>query len=83
MVGNIIIDLFEFFGSFGYVGILLISFVGSIIVFIPLPYFPILITAAFNKQLEPDLISLSCAAGVVAAKILIFYISHTYQDILF
>ncbi|HEY6882527.1 MAG TPA: VTT domain-containing protein [Nitrososphaeraceae archaeon] len=82
MVGNIIIDLFEFFGSFGYVGILLISFVGSIIVFIPLPYFPILITATFNKQLEPNLISLSSAAGVVAAKILIFYVSYYGNNIL-
>ena len=82
MVGNIIIDLFAFFGSFGYLGILLISFVGSIIVFIPLPYFPILITAAFNKQLEPNLISLSSAAGVVAAKILIFYISYYGNNIL-
>jgi membrane protein DedA with SNARE-associated domain len=82
LVGNIIIDLFAFFGSFGYLGILLISFVGSIIVFIPLPYFPILITAAFNKQLEPNLISLSSAAGVVAAKILIFYISYYGNNIL-
>lgn len=75
-------DLFAFFGSFGYLGILLVSFVGSIIVFIPLPYFPILITAAFNKHLDPNLVSLSSAAGVVAAKIIIFYASYYGNNIL-
>jgi membrane protein DedA with SNARE-associated domain len=82
LVENIISDLFRFFGSFGYLGILLISFVGSIIVFIPLPYFPILITAAFNKQLEPNLISLSSAIGTVIAKIIIFYVSYYGNNIL-
>jgi membrane protein DedA with SNARE-associated domain len=75
-------DLFAFFGSFGYLGILLVSFAGSIIVFIPLPYFPILITAAFNKHLDPNLVSLSSAAGVVAAKIIIFYASYYGNNIL-
>jgi membrane protein DedA with SNARE-associated domain len=82
LVESIISDLFRFFGSFGYLGILLISFVGSIIVFIPLPYFPVLITTAFNKQLEPNLISLSSAIGTVIAKIIIFYVSYYGNNIL-
>jgi membrane protein YqaA with SNARE-associated domain len=73
---NIIAGLFTFFGNLGYPGILIISFVGSIIVFIPIPYFPILIGAAFNKHLDPNLISLSSAVGAVTAKIIIFYASY-------
>ena len=41
-------QLFSFYDDFGYLGILLISFVGSIIVFVPIPYFPVLITADFK-----------------------------------
>jgi membrane protein DedA with SNARE-associated domain len=79
---NIVSQLFEFFSNFGYVGILLISFVGSIIVFIPIPYFPILITAAFNKHLDPNLICVSSAAGAIAAKIIIFYASYYGRSII-
>lgn len=79
---NIVSQLFEFFGNFGYLGILVISLVGSIIIFIPIPYFPILITAAFNKHLDPNLISLSSACGALAAKIMIFYASYYGRSIL-
>jgi hypothetical protein len=43
-------------------------------------YFPILITAALNKHLERNLISLSSGAGVVAVKILIFYFFSYYGN---
>jgi membrane protein DedA with SNARE-associated domain len=79
---NIVSQLFEFFGNFSYLGILVISFVGSIIVFIPIPYFPILITAAFNEHLDPNLVCLSSAAGALAAKIIIFYASYYGRSIL-
>jgi hypothetical protein len=46
-----------------------------------MPYFPILITAALNKHLERNLISLSSGPGVVA-KILIFYFSYYGNNIL-
>jgi membrane protein YqaA with SNARE-associated domain len=69
---NIIAGLFTFFANIGYLGIFVISFVGNIIVFVPIPYFPILIGAAFNKQLDPNLISLSSAVGAVTAKLIIF-----------
>jgi len=79
---NILGDLFTFFNNFGYPGILIISFIASIIVFIPMPYFPILITAAFNKYLDPNLISLCSAAGAATAKIVIFYASYYGRNIL-
>ena len=75
-------ELFSFYDDFGYLGILLISFVGSIIVFVPIPYFPVLIAAAFNNNLDPVLISLSSAIGAVIAKLIIFYASYYGRNIL-
>jgi membrane protein DedA with SNARE-associated domain len=75
-------ELFSFYDDFGYLGILLISFVGSVIVFVPIPYFPVLITAAFNNNLDPILISLSSAIGSVIAKLIIFYASYYGRNIL-
>ena len=64
------------FDSFGYLGILLISFVGSIIIFVPIPYFPVLVVAAFDKHLDPHIISLCSALGSVAGKMIVFYASY-------
>jgi membrane protein DedA with SNARE-associated domain len=58
------------------------SFIGSIIVFVPVPYFPILVAAAFNKHLDPNLISLSSALGVLLAKMIIFYASYYGRRVL-
>ena len=69
-------DLFPFDPELGYLGILVLSFVFSIIPFIPVPYFPILITAAFNPNFNPHLIALFSSAGIVAAKTIIFFISY-------
>lgn len=68
-------DLITIFNSFGYAGIFLVSFIGSIIPFVPIPYFPILVIAAIDDQLDPNFISISSAAGAVIAKLIIFYAS--------
>lgn len=79
---DILGDALNVYQDFGYLGILIVSFIGSILVFIPVPYFPVLITAAFNKQLDPHIISLSTAAGAVIAKLIIFYASYYGRNIL-
>jgi len=75
-------QLFSFYDDFGYLGILLISLVGSVVVFVPIPYFPVLITAAFNNNLDPILLSLSSAIGAVIAKLIIFYASYYGRNML-
>jgi membrane protein DedA with SNARE-associated domain len=75
-------DLFPFGNELGYIGILLISFVSSLIPFIPVPYFPVLITASFNSNFDPHLISIISALGIVAAKTIIFFISYYGRKIL-
>jgi membrane protein DedA with SNARE-associated domain len=65
-----------FFENLGYLGVFVISFIGSIVVFVPIPYFPVLIAAALNKELDPNLVSLSSALGAILAKTIIFYASY-------
>lgn len=79
---SVIGGLHTFLEHIGYLGIFLISFFGNIIIFAPIPYyFPILI-AAFNKHLDPNLISLSGAAGSVTAKLIIFYAIYYGRNII-
>ncbi len=75
-------DLFPFGTELGYIGIILISFVSSLIPFIPIPYFPVLITASFNANFNPHIISIISALGIVGAKTIIFFISYYGRKIL-
>ena len=75
-------DLFPFSEELGYLGIIIFSFITSVVVFIPIPYFPVLITAAFNKNFDPHLISLFGALGIVAGRTVIFFISYYGHKIL-
>jgi membrane protein DedA with SNARE-associated domain len=75
-------DLFPFDPELGYLGILIISFVGSIIVFVPIPYFPLLVTASFNPKFDPHMIALVSAIGTVAAKTIIFLASYYGRKVL-
>ncbi|HET6780150.1 MAG TPA: DedA family protein, partial [Nitrososphaera sp.] len=69
-------DLFPFDPELGYLGILIVSFVFSLIPFVPIPYFPLLITASFNSNFNPHIIALASALGIVGAKTIIFFISY-------
>ena len=68
----IIENFFNFGLELEYLGIVLFSFVLSVIVFIPIPHFPVLITAALNKNFDPTLIALCGTIGDVAGKMIIF-----------
>ncbi|MGI8718912.1 MAG: DedA family protein [Nitrososphaeraceae archaeon] len=58
------------------------SFIINILFFLPIPYFPLPLLAAFNKNLDPHLISLSGTAGAVAAKMIIFYLAYSGRNII-
>jgi len=75
-------DLLPLYDYFGYPGILLVSFIINILFFLPIPYFPLPLLAAFNENLNPHLISLSGTAGAVAAKMIIFYLSYSGRNII-
>lgn len=75
-------DLFPFDPELGYLGLLVLSFIFSIIPFVPIPYFPILVAAAFNRNFDPHVIALSSASGIVAAKTIIFLASYYGRSVL-
>ena len=69
-------NFFNFGLELEYLGIVLFSFVLSVIVFIPVPHFPVLMSAALNKNFDPTLIVLCGTIGAVAGKMIIFYGSY-------
>jgi membrane protein DedA with SNARE-associated domain len=79
---NEILSFFDGYEEYGYIGILIITFFSSIILFIPVPYFPVLFTAGVNQNLDPHLVSLSSAVGAVIAKLIIFYISYYGRNVI-
>lgn len=68
--------LSPFSGELGYLGIFVVSFVGSIIVFVPVPYFPVILAAALSEKFDPNMIALVSALGTVIAKTIIFFASY-------
>jgi membrane protein DedA with SNARE-associated domain len=68
--------------NLGYLEIMLISFISSIIIFVPVPYVPVLIAGAFNAQLDPHIISIVTAISVTAGRTIIFMISYYGYKIL-
>src|ERR671912_605418 len=51
-------------------------------VFIPIPYFPVLMSAALNKNFDPTLIVLFSTIGAVAGKMIIFCGSYYGRKII-
>jgi membrane protein DedA with SNARE-associated domain len=78
----IIENFFTFGQELEYLGIILFSFISSIIVFIPIPYFPVLMTAALSKNFDPNLIALCSTIGAVAGKMIIFCGSYYGRKII-
>ncbi|MGI8719195.1 MAG: YqaA family protein [Nitrososphaeraceae archaeon] len=75
-------DLFPFNDELGYLGVIILSFVSSIIIFIPVPYIPVLIAATLNNKLDPNIVAISSAAGITAGRSAIFLISYFGRKIL-
>lgn len=68
--------VFSIGDNLGYPGIVLITFLISLLVFVPIPYIPILILALFSSRLDPNLIALSSALGVTLGRSVIFFASY-------
>ena len=68
------IDLFDLLTTYGYLGALVASFLGGLLVFVPGPY--LIPVALLSLVLNPWLVALYSAVGSVAAKFLIFRASY-------
>jgi len=74
--------LFPFTPEFGYLGLGLVNFFGSLIPFVPVPAFLFLATMSVGDQFDLHVLALLSAITATAAKQIIFYLSYTGRRIL-
>ncbi|MEM0030612.1 MAG: VTT domain-containing protein, partial [Candidatus Nitrosocaldus sp.] len=75
-LSDIINTIIAFADSLGYIGLFAISFIASIIIFVPIPFFPILAIMSIDPKFDPHLLAFSSAMGASIAKVIIFYSSY-------
>lgn len=66
----------------GYLGLVLVSFFGSLIPFVPFPSFLLLAAMSIGNQFDPHALALISAVMTTAAKQVIFYISYGGRKII-
>ena len=69
-------EIFPFTPEVGYLGLAVVSFFGSLIPFVPVPSFVLLVTMAVGSQFDIHILALIGAFTATAAKQIIFYISY-------
>ncbi|KAG2474690.1 MAG: DedA family protein [Nitrosopumilales archaeon] len=74
--------MFPFTPEFGYLGLGLVNFFGSLIPFVPVPAFLFLATMSVGDQFDLHVLALLSAITATAAKQIIFYLSYTGRRIL-
>jgi len=75
-------DLFPFAPEVGYPLLSLVSFFGSLIPFVPIPSFILLVTMAVGDQFNIHVLALLSAVTAAGAKQIIFYASYSGRRIL-
>jgi uncharacterized membrane protein YdjX (TVP38/TMEM64 family) len=68
--------IFSIGGRLGYPGVLLVTLLISLIVFVPIPYIPVLIIALLSGRFDPNLLALASATGVTLGRTTIFLASY-------
>ncbi len=69
-------DIFPFAPEVGYIGLGLVSFIGSLIPFVPIPSFVLLATMSVGEQFDLHILALISAVTATIAKQIIFYASY-------
>ena len=69
-------DIFPFAPEVGYIGLALVSFIGSLIPFVPVPSFILLATMSVGGQFDIHILALISALTATIAKQIIFYASY-------
>ncbi len=75
-------DFFPFAPEIGYPLLSLVSFFGSLIPFVPIPSFILLVTMAVGDQFNIHVLALLSAVTATGAKQIIFYASYTGRRII-
>ena len=69
-------EIFPFAPEVGYIGLALVSFIGSLIPFVPVPSFILLATMSVGEQFDLHILALISAFTATIAKQIIFYASY-------
>ena len=75
-------ELFPFTPEVGYLGLIIVSFFGSLIPFVPIPSFVLVATMAVGEQFNIHVLVLIAAITSTAAKQIIFYASYGGRKII-
>ena len=75
-------DIFPIDPDVGYVGLVLVSFFGSLIPFVPFPSFILLATMSTTDQFDLNIIAITSAVASAAAKQIIFTLSYGGRKII-
>ena len=78
-------DLLEFLpipAGIGYLSLVLISFFGSLIPFVPIPSFLLLVTMSVGEQFDIHILAILAALASAGAKQIIFYASYGGRKII-
>ena len=63
--------------TYGYLGLFGVSFLGSLLLFVPMPYFFLVVIASTSSNFDPTIIGIVSAIGATTAKVMIFQLSYT------
>jgi len=75
-------DIFPIDPEVGYLGLVLVSFFGSLIPFVPFPAFILLATMSTTDQFDLNIIAITSAVASTFAKQIIFYLSYGGRKII-
>lgn len=71
-----VFNLIQLLQGLDYSAIFLLTFISAILIVVPIPYFPILMTAVLVTSLDPNFIIIIGALGAVTAKSIVYMISY-------
>ena len=75
-------ELFPFTPEVGYLGLTIVSFLGSLVPFVPIPSFILVATMAVGDQFDIHSLALIAAITSTVAKQIIFYVSYGGRKII-
>ena len=75
-------DIFPIDPEVGYLGLVLVSFFGSLIPFVPFPSFILLATMSATDEFDLNIIAITSAVASATAKQIIFYLSYGGRKII-
>jgi hypothetical protein len=58
-------EIYSIGGSLGYTGVMIVTLLISLIVFVPIPYIPVLVIALLSGRFDPNLLALASAIGTL------------------